>query len=92
MLFFMWHGLLGFMPSLSELENPDTALATEVISSDGKIIGKYYSENQIEHYLRTSCLACLTNALLATEDIRFYDHSGIDMKAIARGSFWRTYF
>ncbi len=86
MLFFMWHGMLGFMPSLSELENPDTALATEVISSDGKIIGKYYSENR-SNTTYEHLPSCLTNALLATEDIRFYDHSGIDMKAIARAVF-----
>ena len=75
-LFASW-GLFGSMPSFEELENPNSNLATEVISSDGVVIGKFYNEN------RTSIKYAdlpqhLVKALVATEDERFYDHSGID--------------
>jgi len=76
-------GLLGFMPSFSELENPRTNLATEVFSSDGELLGKYYFEN------RSPCKydelsQHLIHALKATEDIRFERHSGIDVRALGR--------
>jgi len=76
-------GWVGFMPSFSELENPQTNLATEVYSSDGELIGKYYLEN------RSPCKydelsIHLINTLKATEDIRFEKHSGIDIRALGR--------
>lgn len=76
-------GLFGKMPSLQELENPEADLASEIYSSDGKLMGKYYSENRSEvkyHEISPNII----HALIATEDERFYDHSGIDAKAIAR--------
>ncbi len=80
-LFFLlasW-GVLGSMPSFEELENPNSNLATEVISADNVVIGKFYNEN------RTSVKygdlpQHLVKALVATEDERFYEHSGIDGK------------
>ncbi len=76
-------GLLGKMPSLQQLENPEADLASEIISSDGVLMGKYYSENRSEvKYSEIS--PNVINALIATEDERFYDHSGIDGKALAR--------
>ena len=76
-------GWLGFMPTFSELENPQTNLATEVYSSDGELLGKYYIEN------RSPCKyddlsPHLINALKATEDVRFEKHSGIDIRALGR--------
>ncbi|MDR2972194.1 MAG: transglycosylase domain-containing protein [Bacteroidales bacterium] len=76
-------GWLGFMPSFSELENPRTNLATEVYSCDGELLGKYYFEN------RSPCKydelsPHLINALVATEDIRFEKHSGVDIRALGR--------
>jgi len=76
-------GKLGFMPSFSELENPRTNLATEVYSSDGELLGKYYLEN------RSPCKydelsPHLISALKATEDVRFEKHSGIDVRALGR--------
>ena len=76
-------GWLGFMPTFIELENPQTNLATEVYSSDGELLGKYYLEN------RSPCKyddlsPHLINALKATEDVRFEKHSGIDVRALGR--------
>ena len=76
-------GLLGKMPSLKELENPEADLASEVYTADGKLMGKYYSENRSEvKYNEIS--PNIIHALIATEDQYFYDHSGIDAKAVAR--------
>jgi penicillin-binding protein 1A len=76
-------GLFGKMPSLKDLENPEADLATEVYSADGKLMGKYYSENRSEvKYSQIS--PNIINALIATEDERFMSHSGIDGWAVAR--------
>jgi len=77
------YGYLGFMPSFEELENPKSALASEIISADGKVIGKYYIENRSSvdfQHISTN----VVNALVATEDARFFKHSGIDVKALSR--------
>ncbi len=81
LLFFLLasFGLLGSMPSFEDLENPDSNLATEVISSDGVTIGKFYNENRTP--IKYSDLPKhLVDALIATEDERFYQHSGIDFR------------
>ncbi|MEI7803056.1 MAG: transglycosylase domain-containing protein, partial [Bacteroidota bacterium] len=70
-------GLFGSMPTFEELENPKSSLATEVYSADGVLLGKYYFENRSESTFE-EIPSVLKNALIATEDIRFYDHSGID--------------
>jgi penicillin-binding protein 1A len=76
-------GVFGKMPSLAELENPEADLASEVISADGVLMGKYYSENRSEvKYSEIS--PNVVHALIATEDERFYEHSGIDAQALAR--------
>ncbi len=76
-------GLFGKMPSIKELENPEADLASEIISSDGVLMGKYYSENRSEvKYNEIS--PNVIHALIATEDERFYEHSGIDAQALAR--------
>lgn len=76
-------GLFGKMPSMRELENPEADLASEIISADGKQMGKYYAENRSEvKYNQIS--PNIIHALIATEDQNFYDHSGIDAKAVAR--------
>lgn len=77
------NGLLGKMPTFEELENPKSSLASEVISSDGKLLGKYYIENRSNtHFQELS--PNVINALIATEDARFDKHSGIDAIAIFR--------
>ncbi len=79
-------GLFGRMPSIHELENPEANLASEIISSDGVLMGKYYAENRSEvKYNEISPNA--VHALIATEDERFYEHSGIDAQALARVAF-----
>ncbi|MFZ4058938.1 MAG: penicillin-binding protein 1A, partial [Ferruginibacter sp.] len=76
-------GLFGKMPSLKELQNPEADLASEIYTNDGKLMGKYYSENRSEvKYQEIS--PNIIHALIATEDQNFYDHSGIDAKAVAR--------
>ena len=70
-------GAFGPMPTFEELENPETNLATEIISSDGETLGKYYNENRTP--IKYEDLPNhLVQALVATEDERYYQHSGID--------------
>jgi len=69
--------IIGNMPSMETLENPRAALASEVIAEDGTILGKYYQvDRSSSDYNEIS--KNVINALIATEDVRFYDHSGID--------------
>ncbi len=71
------------MPSFEELENPDNNLAAEVYSSDGELFGKYYFQNRSwTEYEEIS--PHVIDALIATEDIRFHRHSGIDIRGLAR--------
>ena len=73
----------GDLPTFEELENPKSALATEVYSEDGSVLGKYYFQNRTNvHYHDLS--PNLVNALKATEDIRFEEHSGIDLRGLMR--------
>ncbi|WP_255504446.1 penicillin-binding protein 1A [Mesonia sp. HuA40] len=75
--------VFGEMPSFEQLENPETNLATEVFSSDGKTLGKYYNENRTP--IKFEDLSeNLVQALVATEDERYYKHSGIDARGTAR--------
>src|SRR5690606_31632734 len=76
-LVFASFGLFGSMPSFDELENPDSNLATEIISSDGVVLGKFYRENR-SPVTFDELPKHLVDALVATEDERFYEHSGID--------------
>lgn len=71
-------GLLGELPSIEDIKNPKKILATQIISSDYEILGKYFLENRTE--LQYNELPpYLVNALIATEDYRFYEHSAIDL-------------
>src|SRR5690606_9841365 len=85
LLFFLlasW-GVFGSLPDETSMENPEKNLATEIISSDGKTIGKFYKENRTPIPF-DSLPDHLVNALIATEDARFYKHSGIDAKGTVR--------
>ncbi len=77
------HGYLGKMPSFEELENPESSQASLLFADDGRILGSYFIENRSDVDFR-DLSPNLVNALVATEDIRFFDHSGIDFKALAR--------
>ena len=76
-------GKLGYMPTFEELENPKSNQASEIFSDDLELIGKYYIENRSDTHF-SELDTNLVNALLATEDIRYYSHSGIDFKALVR--------
>lgn len=76
-------GVFGAMPTFDELENPASNVATEIISSDGKTIGKFYLENRVPvNY--SDLPEFLVHALTSTEDERFYEHSGIDARGTLR--------
>jgi len=76
-------GWLGFMPSFEELENPENMLATEIYSADNKVIGNWHLENRIQ-VSYAEIPPHLIDALIATEDVRFFRHSGIDLRGVAR--------
>ena len=71
-------GLFGEMPTFDRLENPQTNQATQIMSVDGKVLGTFYLEENRNPISFEELPENLVQALLATEDIRFYDHSGID--------------
>ena len=72
-------GLFGKLPSFRDLENPKSNQASEIISEDNEVLGTYYVQNRSNvRYEQIS--PNVINALIATEDIRFYSHSGIDFK------------
>lgn len=76
-------GWLGYMPSIKELENPSSSIASEVFASDESLLGMYYIQNRSPvEYEEIS--PNVINALIATEDARFHSHSGIDGIAVIR--------
>ncbi len=77
------YGVLGEMPKIEDLENPRSALASEIYCKDGSLLGKYYLENRLP-CARKDISPNIIDALVSTEDERFYDHSGIDAEAIGR--------
>jgi penicillin-binding protein 1A len=76
-------GLYGGMPSLKSLENPENDLSSELISSDGISLGRYYRDNRSQAIFEQLSPE-LVNTLLASEDHRFYEHSGIDLTGLLR--------
>ncbi len=76
-------GAFGSMPKFEELENPENNLATEIITSDGKTIGTFFNENRTP-VTYNELPKHLVQALVSTEDERFYDHSGIDARGTIR--------
>ena len=86
-------GWLGYLPPIDELQNPINKYATEIYSSDLQLLGRYSKnkENRVKvEYSEIS--EHVINALIATEDVRFYDHSGIDGKALTRAVILRGIF
>ena len=77
-------GLFGQMPELQQLENPKTNLATQILSSDGVVLGKFYFNDNRTPIAFDALPKNLVNALIATEDERFFSHSGIDLKGTLR--------
>lgn len=81
----IWFGWIGYMPDIADLQNPISRYASQVYSVDGKILGTYNMnrENRV-HVDYSSLSPYLVQALIATEDERFYEHSGIDFIALTR--------
>ena len=89
----IWNGWIGYMPPVEDLQNPIDKYATQIYSSDGKVIGTWNlnKDNRI-HVPYDSISPKLIEALIATEDIRFYEHSGIDFWALGRAVVKRGLF
>lgn len=77
-------GLFGPMPPLEQLENPKTNLATQILSADGEILGKFFYNDNRTPIAFDELPSHLVDALVATEDERFYSHSGIDFRGTFR--------
>ena len=85
MLFFVGinYGMLGELPSFEELETPKTALASEIDDNKGNLLGRYYIEDRTNAD-PSEIPQALIDALISVEDVRFYEHSGIDMRSMWR--------
>ena len=77
-------GAFGEMPTFERLENPQTNLATEILSSDGETLGKFYLDDNRTPVTYQDLPKNLINALVATEDARYYEHSGVDARGTLR--------
>lgn len=77
-------GVFGTMPTFERLENPQTNLATEIIASDGVTLGKFYLDDNRTPIAYEDLPTNLIEALIATEDARYYEHSGIDARGFLR--------
>lgn len=81
----IWNGWIGYMPPVEELQNPIDRYATQIYSDDGKVLGTWSMNKDNRIRLPYDSISPLVvNALIATEDERFYDHSGIDFRALGR--------
>lgn len=76
-------GVMGKMPSIEDIENPSASLSSQVYAQDGTLMGKYYLQDRVNVTYKDIAKPVL-DALVATEDKRFYNHSGIDLKSLAR--------
>jgi penicillin-binding protein 1A len=76
-------GMMGYMPSLNELENPQSALSSDVYAADGVLLGRYYVLDRSNSKF-SEISPNVMNALIATEDARFFEHAGIDPIATLR--------
>jgi penicillin-binding protein 1A len=87
------NGKIGYMPPIKDLENPIDKYASQVLSADGVQLGTYSVEKENRVYINYNDLSQnIINALIATEDIRFYKHSGIDFYGLSRAIIKRTIF
>ena len=89
----IYNGVIGYMPPIEELKNPTDKFASVVISDDGVELGRYYRDKSNRVYVDFDELSPhLTNALIATEDVRFENHSGIDARGLMRAIIKRGIF
>ncbi len=81
---FLW--AFGYSPTLKDIKSPNLRVASELYTSDGKLIGRYYKENRTPvEYKKIA--PSVVDALVATEDVRFFKHSGIDVRSLVGGIF-----
>lgn len=81
----IWEGRIGYMPNIYQLENPVNKYASQALSADGKLLGTWSYSRANRIFVGFDDLSpWLVKALIATEDERFYEHSGIDYRALAR--------
>ncbi len=81
----IYNGWIGYMPPVEELQNPNDKFATIIYSADGEEMGRYYRNSGNRVYADYSEISQhVLDALIATEDSRFFDHSGVDMRAFMR--------
>ncbi len=86
-VFFFWlisTGRLGFMPTFEELENPNNRFASEVYFADGVLMNRYFEKENRRYAEYKDIPQSVIDALIATEDVRFYDHSGVDVRGLFR--------
>lgn len=81
------NGWLGYLPPLEELQNPQNKFASEIISADMQSLGRYYRKENRVGVQYSDLSPYLINALVATEDARFYEHTGVDTKSLLRAFF-----
>ena len=77
-------GKLGFMPTFEELENPNNRFASEVYFADGPVMSKYFEKENRKYIEYKEIPQSVVDALIATEDVRFYEHSGVDTRGLFR--------
>ena len=82
------YGLMGSMPPLEQLENPKTNLATQILSSDGEVLGKFYFNDNRTPITYKELPQNIIDALIATEDERYRDHAGIDWRGTLRAIYY----
>ena len=90
---FIWNGWIGYMPDMEDLQNPIDRYATQIYSADGKVIGTWNQDRENRVHIGFDKLSpYIVQALVATEDVRFYEHSGIDFIALSRAIVKRGLF
>ena len=81
----IWNGWVGYMPDMENLQNPIDRYASQIYSADGKVLGTWNKSRENRIHVEYSNLSpYLVQALVATEDVRFYDHSGVDFISLGR--------
>ncbi|MDE5837525.1 MAG: transglycosylase domain-containing protein, partial [Paramuribaculum sp.] len=88
LLALVYNGAIGYMPPVEELKNPNDRFASVIYSADGEELGRYFRNTGNRVYADYDEISShVVDALISTEDSRFEDHSGIDMRALARVAF-----
>ena len=81
----IYMGWIGYMPPIEQLQNPVNKFASQIISADGEVMGSYATSGDNRIYVSYNDISPnVINALIATEDARYYDHSGIDFRSLGR--------